>query len=804
MRSLKVLFLFLVIFQYSPNLSAQTAGICCPYIGWDYIQPIVITNNTPLATTANLQTLILFDTQSLISQGKLQANGNDLRFVYQTCGNFLDYYIESGINTTQTNIWIKMPSIPANGNLTIYVYYGNAGAAPGAIPFTGATGMFPSVLTVTGTQNLQGTQNFDWIDVQAGATINMTALQPLTLEARRIIFNGTFNGLGRGFANQTGPGAGGTGNGSVGGGGGGYGAAGGGGGNANGGAANGTANGTDINMGSGGGNSDCNGAAGGGLITFRASALTLNGTINVNGNTVANACGEEAGGGGAGGGILVVSEYINGNGTLEARGGKGQNSNDKEGGGGGAGGRVKLFWSAQNTFSGAINVSGGVAGSGGQNGMQPGGNGTSNQAQLPGITLQFSPEVSVSIPTASFGAQNACVNTLTSFNDQSSLQFGGSITQWSWNFGDGSANSSAQNPTHAYTASGTYNVTLTVTTSTGCTDDYVGQVTVNEGATAGFIANNVCIGNTMNFVNSSSLNATSWLWNFGDGTTNTSQTASHNYTAPGTYTVTITVQTDNGCISIASNPVTVYALPTIQAGNPTTICAGQSTSIIATGGSTYTWNPSITNGQNVSPTQTTTYSVVGVDANGCQNVSSVTVTVLPVPVASFTADAITGAPGLTVNFTNESTNSTSYNWNFGNGTANSVNDLAEQSATYPTVGTYTVTLQASNGICSDNESIVINVIVPFLEIYVPNVFTVNNDNVNDVWSIQTKNATSSKVQVYNRWGNLITELNEINETWDGKINGQEVTSGVYFYKYEFVDFYGETKKGHGHFTLIRD
>lgn len=786
------------------NCAPDLADICCPYIGWDYIKPITITNNTPLATTANLQTLLLIDTQTPISQGKMQASGIDIRFAYETCGNFLDYFIENGINTTTTNIWVKMPSIPANGSITLYLYYGNTGAAPASIPFTGPTGMFSSVLTVAGTQNLSGTQNFDWIEVQTGATINMTAAQPVILQARRVIFNGTFNGLGQGFANQTGPGAGGSGSGSVGGGGGGYGTAGGGGGNANGGAANGTSTGTDIAMGSGGGNSDCNGASGGGAISIIASSVTMNGTMNVDGNTITAACGEEAGGGGSAGGILVVSEYLSGNGNLEAKGGKGQNSNNKEGGGGGAGGRIKLFWSSLNTFSGSLSVTGGLSGTGGQSGMQAGGNGTTTQTQIPGISVIVAPEVPVSIPTASFSAQNVCVNTLSSFNDQSSFQSGGSITQWSWNFGDGSNPSTSQNPIHAYTIAGTFTVTLTVTSSTGCTDDFTGQVTVNEGATAGFTATNVCIGNTTDFINTSGLNATSWTWNFGDGTTATTQTASHSYTSPGTYTVTISVQTANGCISVASNPVTVYALPTIQAGQDVTICVGQNTALTASGGSSYTWTPTVANGQTVSPQITTTYTVVGTDINNCQNTDEVTVFVLPIPTSNFSADTLVAPPGTIITFSNTSTNATNYSWNFGNGFQITTPDLDDQTETYLNQGIYTVTLTASNGFCNSSETVTITIIVPVLEYFVPNVFTVTGDNVNETWSIQTKNAVSSNVLIFNRWGNVIAELNEPNEGWDGTVNGKKASSGVYFYKYELVDNYNETTKGHGHFTLISD
>lgn len=782
------------------DCTPQQADICCPYVGWDYVQPIAITNNTPLATVANLQTLLVLDTQTPISQGKMLPSGNDIRFVYESCGNYLDYYIENGINTTSTNIWVKMPSIPANGSITLYWYYGNNAAPVGAVPFTGSSNsMFPNVITVSGSQNLSGTQTADWIEVPVGTTITMTNQQAVILNARKVNFLGTFNGNGNGYANQAGPGAGGTGSGSVGGGGGAYGGNGGGGGNANGGTANGTANGNDIDFGSGGGNSDCNGARGGGQLQINAHVVNLNGTVNVEGATVTNNCNEEAGGGGSGGGIRIITDYLSGNGTLNARGGKGQNSNDKEGGGGGSGGRIKIFHGITNSFSGTTNIQGGVAGTGGQSGMQPGQVGTVHQGQIPSLTFNLAPEVPVSIPTASFSATTVCVNNPTSFTNQSSVQSGGSVANLSWDFGNGNTAGFSQNPTQTYSSAGTYNVTLTVTSSTGCVDDITLPVTVNPGATASFTAQNVCIGNTTNFSNTSTGDIIGYVWSFGNGQTSADENPIQTYPTAGNYSVTLAVATANGCTAQTIQQVSVFALPNVSAGNSQTICVGQTATLNASGATTYVWTPNGTNGQPVSPAITTTYNVVGTDANGCSNTSSVNITVLPVPNAAISANTQVGAPGEVFTFTNNSSNGITYSWDLGNGTQTTIATTAEQTTSYDQVGLYTVNLIASNGFCQSDASLQVQIIVPELILFVPNVFTVNDDAVNDTWSIQTQHATEVNVQIFNRWGNLIKELKTATDTWDGK----DATDGVYFYKYAITDNFQKVHEGHGFITLIK-
>jgi hypothetical protein len=113
--------------QCGANVQVPTAGgiISC-LSGWANTLPIQVTSTNATALT-NYQVKVVLNTQQYISAGSMQANGADIRFNDANCTP-LNYWIESGINTTNTIIWVKVPSIPANGSTTITMNYGNAAA----------------------------------------------------------------------------------------------------------------------------------------------------------------------------------------------------------------------------------------------------------------------------------------------------------------------------------------------------------------------------------------------------------------------------------------------------------------------------------------------------------------------------------------------------------------------------------------------------------------------------------------------------------------------------------------------------
>jgi gliding motility-associated-like protein len=195
----------------------------------------------------------------------------------------------------------------------------------------------------------------------------------------------------------------------------------------------------------------------------------------------------------------------------------------------------------------------------------------------------------------------------------------------------------------------------------------------------------------------------------------------------------------------------------------------------------------------------------GTDANGCVSTATVNINVLPFPIASLTSDVQTGNPVLDVNFANGSQFGTTYDWNFGNGNTYTSNLTEATSESYAEPGTYIVTLIASNGLCSSVDSLEI-IVLPFgdPEVIVPNVFSPNDDDVNDIFFLQHLYTEEIYIVILNRWGDVVFETTDPDPQWNGTTpNGNKVTDGVYFYKYVATGINGVEIKGHGDVTVVR-
>jgi gliding motility-associated-like protein len=269
----------------------------------------------------------------------------------------------------------------------------------------------------------------------------------------------------------------------------------------------------------------------------------------------------------------------------------------------------------------------------------------------------------------------------------------------------------------------------------------------------------------------------------------------------------------NGCPGNPQNfLITVHPNPTgINASSTFENCGLNNATLIINGaiGGTAPYQYTFNNG---SPSSTTlnfnnlsagTYTLNVTDANGCSFTKTVSIVNLPGPSADFTASQQNGSDSLNVVFTNESSlgPNITYYWNFGNGNLDTTTNLNfSPNQTFYGTNTYTVTLVASNGIdgCNDTTSLLIYIdITPFIE--VPNVFTPNNDGVNEYFTVNYKGYKDLNMIIFNRWGNKMFETTNLNVGWDGA----GASEGTYYYIVTGKSINNEPFESKGYLTLLR-
>jgi len=308
-------------------------------------------------------------------------------------------------------------------------------------------------------------------------------------------------------------------------------------------------------------------------------------------------------------------------------------------------------------------------------------------------------------PTANFSFQGQCFSQTTIFTDLSTAAPGDMVTGWSWDFGDGNT-SQIQNPNHVYGLDGTYTVELIVSNQNGCADTLTQSVVIHPKPVTDFSFSDVCDGNLVPFQELTFLNTGTlvlWDWDLGDGNTQNVDQFDHLYAAPGTYTVVLQVESDQGCRDTVTHDIVVHPKPVAEY-TWNNVCDGEEVQFTdqssISGGSIVNYDYDLDDGNSSSQANFThiyggpgTYSVALeiTSDEGCRDTVVHDVVVAPKPVADFSFQDV--CDGNAVNFQDLTTLSsgslTSYDWDLGDGnsqTAPSFNHI------YASPGTYTVVL----------------------------------------------------------------------------------------------------------------
>jgi len=406
----------------------------------------------------------------------------------------------------------------------------------------------------------------------------------------------------------------------------------------------------------------------------------------------------------------------------------------------------------------------------------------SNTATTQGITVSTSGSYTVTTTNAAGCVATSApivvlVNTLPatpSITAAGSTTFcqGGSVVLTS----NASSNNtwSGGETTQGITATSNGNYTVTVNDANGCQATSTATVvTVNALPSTPTISasgpTSFCTGGSVTLT-SSAANGNTW--------SSSETTAAINVTASGVFSVTYT--DGNGCQATSSATtvdVSATPVPTISS-TATQACSGETITLTASTSDTYLWsNGAIT--QTVDATANGTYYVTTTNANLCDGVgqsADVTLTFTQTPTAS----ATNTTSGNVVTFTNTSTNATSYSWDFG--------DQSNSSATSPSHafaanGSYTVTLTAINGNCTDviTYTLVISVGLNEIENFADVKLYPNPTSANTTLEFENQSANEATVTIINQLGQIITVQNVqlVQGNNSLELNTIELNNGLY-------------------------
>ena len=351
-----------------------------------------------------------------------------------------------------------------------------------------------------------------------------------------------------------------------------------------------------------------------------------------------------------------------------------------------------------------------------------------------------------------FDFTNICLGNEMDFTNKTTLSEGS--TNYFWTFGDGNS-SSERNPKNLYSADGSYQVLLTATTDHNCIDTISKKILVYQQPETDFMVDDICYTDTASFINNTTIDPDSvnYQWDFGDGSTSAEQNPDKYYTAPGTYSVSLNVVTNNNCSDKQNKNITVYALPSVNFDaedeciyNPVTfanLSTGQSETL------NYQWSFG-DDGTSTEKNPVYQFSMPGsydvkliaVSGSMCSDSVTKTVNIFPEPEPDFEVENVCdGNPSYFFNQSNITAGTiNSYRWNFGDETASEQENPVHQ---FLNPGTYQVSLTVNSAkgcIATINKPVTVDYL-PLANFTINNVCQGNPVNPSNLSSIEEGNLT---------------------------------------------------------------
>lgn len=350
-----------------------------------------------------------------------------------------------------------------------------------------------------------------------------------------------------------------------------------------------------------------------------------------------------------------------------------------------------------------------------------------------------------------------CIVSGTAVN--ASANFAGDL-DWTWTPAVMVSNASVSGTTLSGIQTGT--LTVTATSAAGCSSSAEIIVTEEDEVTDLGEDTGLCEGDIM-------LLDTGWpeeydvLWNNG------STSSSIEVTEPGVYHVQVT--SPDGCYSEDEIVITGFTYPELELGADTSFCAGQSVTLHGVdGGANNIWSNGAST-PSIEVAQSGVYSVTA-DNGYCQTTDQITVQVNPLPAKPFSEEfkhCFDFEPELVLTAQNEGC---SYLWSDGS---------VDQKMLVKESGDYFVVVTTAEH-CESIFDITVEDDCPAY-LFVPNAFSPDGDGINDFWKPEGTRLNKYELHIYDRWGSIIFETNNIDTPWLGQCRGGEyyVEPGVYSY-----------------------
>ena len=320
------------------------------------------------------------------------------------------------------------------------------------------------------------------------------------------------------------------------------------------------------------------------------------------------------------------------------------------------------------------------------------------------------------------------------------------------------------------------------------------------------------------FKDSSFSNATplTYQWNFGDNTFSNLQNPTHEFGSVGNFNVQLIAIDNNTCRDTLALPVTIDTVYNFKVNNDIAICTkGQTVSLKASGGTIYIWEPKnlVSDALIANPTTsidtTTVFKVLigllTINGDTCSKTLQTKVIVSNIlnDASNISANPDTIFVGEKTNLNLNSLNTTFYEWQPAETLDN--NKIKNPTAKPNKDTWYEVNAKDNLG-CNFTKKVFVKVLSNSCNepnIFVPNSFTPNADNINDILYVNGNFIETLHFKIYNRWGELVFESNNIATGWDGKIKGSYADLGVYGYIVNATCKDGKTFFKKGNITLIK-